>query len=416
MKKPLIVVSALAILILVLSACAGPQGPAGPIGPAGPPGPEGPQGPAGKEGPAGPAGPAGEGAKGAEYVGSQVCAGCHKEVADVHAQSGHASALSKIIDGQAPQLPFSTLSDPPQGYTWNDITYVLGGYRWQAIFADKDGYIITDEPGKSGNSQFPNQYNLANEKLSKSAGFVSFRAGEAELKNDCVACHTTGYDPYGSQDDLPGIVGVWKEAGVQCERCHGPGSVHINNPQGVGMQIDRSSQFCGECHQSDDSGQVFAKEQFINHAQQYAEISKGKHLVLDCTDCHSPHSGVVQLKETDQTATLTECVNCHYNQANYQKVEMHKNFACTECHMAPMVINAWGEVEKFTADMPTHLFGVNPLQTGQFTEDGIAALSKISLDYACKHCHGGGIATPKDDDLLKTTAVGYHEPKPLQSP
>jgi hypothetical protein len=416
MKKIFIAAGALIILILLLAACTGPQGTQGERGPAGPAGPEGPQGPIGQEGPAGPAGPPGQGVTGADYVGSQVCAGCHPDVAEMHSKSGHAFALSKVADGQEPELPFSKLGDPPQGYTWNDVSYVLGGYGWQAIFTDKGGYIITDEPGKSGNSEYGNQYNLENKQLDKSAGFVSFHAGEAELKNDCVACHTTGYSPNGSQDDLAGVVGTWKEDGVQCESCHGPGSIHINNPPGVQMRIDRSSQACGECHKIDATHQVYAKDSFIAHAQQYTEISKGKHLVLDCTDCHNPHSGVVQLEQADQPATVTECADCHYNQANYQKVELHKNFACTECHMAPMVMNAWGLPDKFNADMPTHLFGINPLQTGQFTEDNTASLPTISLDYACKHCHGGGIATVKDDAVLKSTATGYHEQQAPTTP
>jgi hypothetical protein len=331
-------------------------------------------------------------------------------------KSGHASALSKVVEGKAPEFPFSNLNDPPSGYTWNDISYVLGGYGWQAIFTNKDGYIITDEPGKSGNSEYKNQFNLANEALEQKAGFISFHAGEPELKDDCVKCHTTGYSASGSQDDLAGIVGTWKEDGVKCERCHGPGSLHIKNPQGVRMFIDRASQACGECHKSDDTGQVYAKDSFINHSQQYAEIAKSKHMVLNCTTCHNPHSGVVQLEQADLPTTRTECTNCHYNQANNQKVATHKNFTCTQCHMAPMVLNAWGNAEKFTADMPTHLFGINPFLTSQFSEDGLTSQPQISTDYACKHCHGGGIATVKDDTLLKATAAGYHQPQSAPTP
>lgn len=413
MKKTFILAGLLILMVALLAACAGPQGSVGEMGPAGPAGPEGPQGPAGKEGPAG---PAGAGLSSAEYVGSEICAGCHTEIAAAHSQSGHAYALSKVVDGQTPEFPFSNLTDPPQGYSWTDISYVLGGYGWQAIFVNQAGYIITDEPGKSGNTEYLNQFNLKNEALDKNAGFVSFMAGQAELKNDCVACHTTGYSANGSQDELAGIVGTWKEDGVQCERCHGAGSLHISSPQAVQMPIDRSAQFCGECHQANDSGQITVKGQFINHAQQYAELSKGKHLVLDCTACHDSHSGVVQLEQADLPTSKLECANCHYKAKNYQKVALHKNFDCTQCHMAPMVQNGWGDAEKFTADMPTHLFAINPLQTGQFSEDGTTTLAQISVDYACKHCHGGGLGMPKEDALLISTATGYHEPQAPVAP
>jgi hypothetical protein len=413
MKRMLFAVCILAILILTLTACAGPQGDPGAIGPAGPPGPEGPQGPAGKDGAPG---PAGADLSGAEYVGSQVCSGCHAEIYNLHANSGHAHALSKIASGAAPDFPYSQLSDPPQGYTWEDISYVLGGYGWQAIFANKDGFIITDEPGKSGNAEYGNQYNLENKDLEKRAGFVSFSAGEADLKNDCVACHTTGYSPAGNQDDLPGIVGVWKEDGVQCERCHGPGSLHMKNPQGLRMFIERDAEACGECHQVDDSGSLYAKDGFINHTQQYVELAKGKHLTLECSNCHNVHSGAVQLEQAGEPVSKLECKNCHYAQANNHKVAMHKNFACTQCHMPPMVLNAWGDAEKYTADMPTHLFAINPALSSQFSEDGAQVQAQISLDYACKHCHGGGLVMAIEDALLLSTATGYHEPQALPTP
>ena len=179
MRKIWMMAGVLVLFLLVLSACAGPQGPEGISGPPGPPGPEGPQGPVGPEGPVGPPGPAGEGVTGADYVGSQTCGGCHTDLYDIFSNSGHAHALSKVTDGQVPEYPYSNLNDPPDGYDWTDISYVLGGYGWQAIFADKDGYIITDAPGQSGNVDYQNQYNLANDSLDESAGFVSFHAGEA---------------------------------------------------------------------------------------------------------------------------------------------------------------------------------------------------------------------------------------------
>ena len=177
MKKSIFLLSGLLVILLLLSACAGPEGPQGPPGPAGPPGPEGPQGPPGLEGPPGPEGapaesppPSSGGAAAAEYVGSQTCAGCHSPVAELFSKSGHAHALSKVVDGQAPQSPFQTLGDPPQGYTWDQISYVIGGYNWQAIFTNQDGYVITDEPGKSGNAEYGNQFNFANSALGKEAG------------------------------------------------------------------------------------------------------------------------------------------------------------------------------------------------------------------------------------------------------
>ena len=179
--KWLLIVCALLVTVAALAACAGSEGPEGPSGPAGAPGPEGPQGPPGEEGPAGPVGPAGEeGAAGvgAEYAGSEVCAGCHQDIADVFMQSGHPYKLNPVVDGQPPEYPFTEVTELPEGYTWDDIGYVIGGYNWKARFVDQDGYIITDEPGATGNEEYLNQYNFANPNVGTEAGWAKYHSGE----------------------------------------------------------------------------------------------------------------------------------------------------------------------------------------------------------------------------------------------
>lgn len=246
-RRWIILVGAMLVMVALLTACAGQQGPPGPSGPAGPAGPEGPQGPPGKEGPAGPPGSVSDapGAGGAEYIGAQICAGCHSEIYDLYIKSGHAWKLNPVVDGQAPAYPFTEITELPQGYTWDDILYIIGGYNWKARFVDKDGYIITDAPGEAGNTEYLNQWNFANQIIGKEAGWVTYNSGEENKPYDCGSCHTTGYSPQGNQDDLPGLIGTWAETGIKCEECHGPGSLHITNPRGFTMQIDRDSEQCG---------------------------------------------------------------------------------------------------------------------------------------------------------------------------
>ena len=199
--RKVLVAGILLLLTFGLSACAGPQGPVGPAGPPGPVGPIGPQGPAG---------PAASAGGGATYVGTSTCAGCHKDLADSYMKTGHAYALVTITDGKAPEYPFTQVANPPDGWTWADIGYVIGGYNWQAKFVDKNGYIVTDKPGASTpDNTYGNQYNFANDVLNTEAGFVSYHAGEANLPMDCGPCHTTGYQPNGNQDKLKGLVGTW---------------------------------------------------------------------------------------------------------------------------------------------------------------------------------------------------------------
>jgi hypothetical protein len=186
-------------------------------------------------------------------------------------KSGHPWKLNPVVDGQPPDYPFTELSELPEGYTWNDISYVIGGYNWKARFMNKDGYIITDAPGSTGNAEYLNQYNFANPVVGTEPGWVNYHSGEANLPYDCGACHTTGYNPAGNQDELPGIVGTWAEPGIRCEACHGPGGLHMQNPQGVQMLVDRDPN-CAADVTVVGSRRINAKDGFIEHHEQYEEL------------------------------------------------------------------------------------------------------------------------------------------------
>jgi hypothetical protein len=306
----------------------------------------------------------------------------------------------------------------PAGYTWDDILYVIGGYKWKARFINQEGYIITDEPGRSGNAEYLNQWNFANELLGIDAGWVTFNSGAENKPYDCGACHTTGYSLQGNQDDLPGLVGSWAQEGIRCEACHGPGSLHMTDPQGLPMQVVRDSESCEECHRPNEGQPVEGNNGLIDHHEQYQDLYQGKHNVLKCVDCHNPHSGVEQLRQSGSPTTKTQCESCHFQQANYQNNEIHAamGVACIECHMPRLIKTAWGDAEKFSGDFRTHRMAIDASQIEQFetitNEDGSEtqlALSEIGLNFACRQCHGSGRGSPKTDEELIATATGYHE-------
>jgi hypothetical protein len=69
----------------------------------------------------------------------------------------------------------------------------------------------------------------------------------------CIGCHTTGYDqPGGSALGHPeGLVNV------QCEQCHGPGSLHAASPSvrgaPLGVVRETSTETCVGCHNEEHS-------------------------------------------------------------------------------------------------------------------------------------------------------------------
>lgn len=397
------------LLLLLLAACAGPQGNPGPVGPPGVPGPEGPQGPPGPEGP--PGDPAQ--VEHAGFVGSATCAGCHPDISAVFSRSGHPWQLNPVVEGTRPRFPFTQNLFPPAGYSWDDISYVVGGYNWKARFLDERGYLITtpkDEGGESEDGEFLNQYNLPNPVLGKSSGFAQFQAGEAELPYDCGACHTTGFSPAGHQDDLPGIAGTWAEPGVQCEACHGPGSLHAGNPQAVNLEIDRDASACAECHTLGRRDQVEFEDGFISHHEGYGGMFLGKHDLLECVTCHDPHAGVVQLRQAGQPSTITPCQDCHFEQASFEKNARHVELGvdCVTCHMPRLIKSAWADEQSNRGDIRTHVMSINPFQVSQTDEAGNPVSAPISLNLACRQCHIAGTASEKTDQELIDMASGYH--------
>ncbi|MFQ6039019.1 MAG: multiheme c-type cytochrome, partial [Candidatus Aminicenantales bacterium] len=189
-----------------------------------------------------------------DYVGSAACGVCHQAIYDWWFGSGHAHKLRPAEEARGAGVPH------PDSVTWDDVKWVIGGFKWKARFIGNNGYIIT-QGGR-------NQFNLA------TRGWSDYHADEKK-PYDCGACHTTGYDENGHQDFLPGVVGTWVFPGIHCEQCHGAGKNHVlGGGDPTQIVVDRSSAQCGECHYRTDPNIIPAKGGFIRHHEQYNEFLK----------------------------------------------------------------------------------------------------------------------------------------------
>jgi hypothetical protein len=123
--------------------------------------------------------------------------------------------------------------------------------------------------------------------------------------NECMACHTTGYDP---------TTEGWVEEGVTCAACHDPAAEgHPEEP----MPIAREADTCGACH---------TEAYFEWRASQHGKVD------LACASCHDPHAA--SLKAADVSS---QCGACHGTTVSTYAHSAHslEGQTCADCHLAP---------------------------------------------------------------------------------
>jgi len=337
----------------------------------------------------------------ADFVGSDECQVCHEENYRDWSASGHPYKLMKSEEARHRPIPL------PLGTTWDDVSYVIGGYKWKSRYIDTDGYIITVTEDEDGNAiDGGNQYNYL------TGEWVSYHAGEVDKPYDCGSCHTTHWvanenpeDLSGNQDGLPGMWGTFDAGGVHCEQCHGNGLGFTD-----GMQIDDSAEMCGECHfrgspPGSEENTIPAKGGFIKHHEQYNEHLAGPHANMKCVTCHNPH-------KRGEFSIVKECSACHPSKV--ESFESSHSMAgygveCKDCHM-PYATKSANQLGPFEGDLQTHIFYINTdAEANMFTEDGLLVAlddegkAAVTLDFACLRCH----ETAEMDELARH-AKNFH--------
>ncbi len=123
---------------------------------------------------------------------------------------------------------------------------------------------------------------------------------------ECMACHTTGYDP---------IADTWEEDNIHCIACHAP--VQINHPN-MPMPTNRSEELCGQCH-------IQARFEWQNSQHGRAGVA--------CISCHSQHR--TSLKSD---SVIDQCASCHHTFTDGFSHSTHNSegLSCADCHLAPI--------------------------------------------------------------------------------
>jgi hypothetical protein len=345
-----------------------------------------------------------------KYVGMNTCKPCHQSIYNTFIETG----MGKSFDGASREKSsgdftkasiYDKISNLHYQAYWSDdslfikefrldkkdtihqrteqVNYIIGsGQHTNSHMQTVNGYI----------NQMPMTYYTQKKHWDLPPGFengVNTRFSR-KIGLECMTCHNA-YPEFvmGSENKFKRVAN-----GIDCERCHGPGSIHVEQ-RSTGTKIDTSkyidysivnpaklsidAQFdiCQRCHLQGNAvlkdnksfydfkpGQklsdfisVFlpryenADDEFImaSHADRlkqsacfiksYEKVKDNHSLkpykdALTCITCHNPH---VSVKQTNKNVFNDACTNCH-NQAEKLKsshVQLQKgNWSnCVSCHM-----------------------------------------------------------------------------------
>jgi tetratricopeptide (TPR) repeat protein len=332
-----------------------------------------------------------------KYVGDAACAGCHKTETD----GFHRHPMGRSIVPIS-QLVSSKLYEKPPPFEALDSVFVMerrgnrvfnvqrrfgpGGELLGEVEAEVH-YAIGS--GSRGHSYMTVQHGAVfqtsiswysqNKKWDLSPGFQ--KGSLRDIVPECLFCHAGGVRPVegrGNRYEEP----VFRPAAIGCERCHGPGEVHVQarkadervkgridftivNPKHLSPELREN--VCQQCHLEgaarvlrrgrglfdyrpglplDQFVAVFvAVEEDPGHRRAVSQVeqmyaskcfraSKGK---LGCATCHDPHDALPGPSER-VAFHRRKCLSCHEREHRCSldlaaRLAQSKEDSCIGCHM-----------------------------------------------------------------------------------
>ncbi|MFL5319397.1 MAG: multiheme c-type cytochrome, partial [Myxococcaceae bacterium] len=88
------------------------------------------------------------------------------------------------------------------------------------------------------------------EQSKHASAYKTLESKNKQFHLDCVGCHVTGWQKPGG---VCRIDQVADRTDVGCESCHGPGSIHVDDPSDSNIKLGNDEQTCIGCHDPENS-------------------------------------------------------------------------------------------------------------------------------------------------------------------
>ncbi len=395
----------------------------------------------------------------ASYVGSAKCVSCHKAISETWKDTLHnksQQALSpandtvvvdwqgvvKLKAGKIPEATVKLHKDDKGTYhatlvdtkdTSRSVTYTIartyGGWGWKQryhVIIGNNHYILPIQWNQAALRWVP--YNLQN--WYNEDGSLKALSVKNSFEMKCAACHNTGLELKKVND---GYESKYLELNTGCEKCHGPGSLHVKSPKAKGkivnprkLAYERGLEVCGQCHNrgvsvpngtfefpwNDKDNKPYklgealsnyyqfkpgvwedAASHSKHHHQQWIDLQKSKHFKakITCYDCHSAHGGPGRFQLTKADFNNNLCLSCHGKDKRFSSPAAIRNHTkhnyapettgqgrCSGCHMVKTASSAEA------GDIHSHDFKIikPSVSLGMFKKD-----PQNVLPNSCSGCH-----------------------------
>lgn len=329
----------------------------------------------------------------ATFVGRDTCKECHAENHSLHTHHGHHTTFAATNDPQIIKMFDGRSYD--SGEPYGTFTYhadelglfarlpeKFGDRPFRLQYALGSGHgavtlltLLPDENQETfaiehrvswfrdGDELRPTPQEIDSNPKS-AADFFGLRH-QGRVMEKCVYCHTTSGTI--EKETINNLI-----AGVNCEKCHGPGSEHVRLARisktppkySVGRDdwdAESEIQLCGDCHRLPTTVKRSELREYPDQLTRFQPVGllRSRCFVesdgnLRCTTCHNPHRTI---SEVEKSSHVANCLSCHQkNNPEHTLCPENQNDGCIRCHMPAK------ELKGLSVSFHDHWIRVHPNQ------------------------------------------------------